>query len=331
MSSFLNFFLLITVTLLSSLHCTEVHHRVIKSSDSSSELIWNNQETMPFSEMIVSWSGQRPLHGLIKLSVSVRNNADWSPWFDYAVWGKSEQHLFNFQPYKDIDQFLKGKKSTGFRVRIEGHDGASIRSLRALHVSTTDPSTHHISTEIPSKSSRILDVPPVSQIALDHPDSTRICSPTSTAAAVSFLLNIPQVDPLSFAEKVREQISRIYGAWALNTAQASHTLGSAWYCYVARCSHLNQIIDQLNEGYPVVVSIQGPITGGARPYESGHLIVIRGYDAQQKKILCMDPGFPDNDATYVSYNVDDFLNAWKRRKGMAYMITKTLQHTSQRI
>jgi len=327
MSSFLNFFLLITLTFISSLQCTEVHHRVITSSDPSSELIWKKQETMPFSEMIVSWSGQRPQRGLIKISISIRDNADWSPWFDYAEWKSLEQHLFNFQPYKDIDQFLTGgKKATGFRVRVEAQNSASTSLLRALHVSITDPSIHQISPKIPTKNSRILDVPPVSQIALDHPDSTRICSPTSTAAAVAFLLNIPQVDPLAFAKKVQEHYSHIYGAWALNTAEASHQLGDSWYCYVMRCSHLDQIIDQLNKGYPVVVSIQGPITGGARPYESGHLIVIRGYDAQQKKLLCMDPGFPDNDATYVSYDVDDFLNAWKRRKGMAYMMTKTLPH-----
>lgn len=105
----------------------------------------------------------------------------------------------------------------------------------------------------------------------------------------------------------------------LNTAQASHKLGNPWNCFVARFTNFNQIVDQLRKGYPVVVSVKGPLKGSALPYESRHLLVVKGYDSKKQEVFCMDPAFSANELTHVTYALDDFLVAWGRRKGIAYV------------
>lgn len=325
MTSFLNILISCLACISFLIRGTELHHRFITPTERTSKIIeWKKSEVIPFQEILISWSGQRPTKGAYIISMSIYHHQKWSPWFPYAYWGCAEQHLYNLQANKDITAILNSTKATGFRIRVEAEEHANLKSFRALHVSLTDLSQHQLSSALPLHSSRVLAVPPVSQIALNHSDSTRICSPTSTAAVASYLASVP-INPLIFAEQVRESFSKIYGVWVLNTAQAAHALGAPWCCYVSRCKNLQQVVDQLNKNRPVVVSIQGPIPGGARPYEGGHLLVIRGYDAINKKVLCMDPAFPEDDETYVAYDVNDFLTAWKRRQGLAYMFRLVLK------
>lgn len=303
----------------------EVYHRPLQKNDyQTPEVIWTVQKTNPFDELLASWSGKRPKKGFFKFEISIYSNNRWSAWVPYAEWNSTQQHLYGIQSSRDIPNFLKGKQASGFRVRLTAHQGASLKSIRAVHVTTTDNRTHSIASHIPLSSSLLLNVPKFSQIALEHVDSTRICSPIATAAAVSYLASSEQLNLIEFMKSVFEPRAQLYGAWVLNTAQAAHELDNGWYCYVTRLNSIQAIIDQLNRKYPVVVSIQGPIPGSARPYESGHLLVIRGYDAINKKVLCMDPAFPTNDETYVAYNVEDFLTAWRRRNGLAYIFTKKL-------
>jgi hypothetical protein len=307
------------------LYGTELYHRVIKPSEhAETVLTWTQKNTIPFHEVIISWSGQRPARGAFVIEVSVCKKNEWSPWFSYMYWGASQQHAYKLEAYRKIQKFLGTTKGTGFRIRIKCQDGALLKTLRAVHACVTNLAQHKVLPELPTLIAQELCVAPISQIALNHVSSTRICAPTSTSVGVAFLMPGTVPNPLAFAERVCAGCSRIYGVWALNTAQAAHELGSPWYCYVARFSRVQQLINQLNQGYPIVVSIQGPIVGGARPYEAGHLLVVRGYDAVNKKVLCMDPAFSDNLATYVAYDSADFIAAWNRRKGMAYVFTQSI-------
>ena len=58
------------------------------------------------------------------------------------------------------------------------------------------------------------------------------------------------------------------------------------------------------------------------PYEEGHLIVVKGYDASKKRVLCMDPAYPTNAETNVEYPYEAFMDAWGRRRRLAYLFSK---------
>jgi hypothetical protein len=89
---------------------------------------------------------------------------------------------------------------------------------------------------------------------------------------------------------------------------------------VERLLDFEALYQQLDRGVPVIVSVRGPLPGSASPYAKGHLLVVRGYDASSQKVLCMDPAFPADEKTLVSYELSDFIQAWDRRGNLAYIL-----------
>jgi hypothetical protein len=75
----------------------------------------------------------------------------------------------------------------------------------------------------------------------------------------------------------------------------------------------------LKQGRPVVVSLKGSLPGTLLPYTSGHLIVIKGYDAATQHFLCMDPAFPSDEQTDVAYPWQALMQAWENRHYLAYL------------
>ena len=86
-----------------------------------------------------------------------------------------------------------------------------------------------------------------------------------------------------------------------------------------RMNGFADIYEQLTQGTPVIVSVRGPLIHSAAPYAQGHLLVVTGYDASAKTVFCMDPAFPSNQETNVSYPFSDFIEAWNRRGRIAYI------------
>ena len=54
--------------------------------------------------------------------------------------------------------------------------------------------------------------------------------------------------------------------------------------------------------------------------QSGHILVVRGYDSSKQEALYMDPGFHEDEQTYVTYPLTEFMKAWVRRSGLSYVI-----------
>lgn len=304
---------------------SEFRHVACVDRNDESQFIWEQVNVNPFDELILSWNANRPNEGNYLIQVSLLVD-EWSPWLNYAYWGAQDQYSFHeekqdLKSFQDAVEVSHGKKSTGFRVRVLAENGATLEGLSSLHACLTEVGLQKMEEGAREGISIDLDVPGLSQIALNDAKSMRICSPTSTTAALNYLKK-SSLNPLQFAEHVRDSAFDIFGNWVLNTAQASHELGPSWECYVAKFTSFNQIIDQLVKGTPVVVSIRGPLPGSALPYESGHLIVIRGYDSEKQAVLCMDPAFPTNAQTKVSYKLEDFLTAWNKRLRVAYIFNK---------
>ncbi len=189
--------------------------------------------------------------------------------------------------------------------------------LHALHVYTNGDKQAEPSQHYPSEAVH-LNAEGLSQMALKHPRNGSICSPTSTTAALRYLTQ-RAIDPLDFAAHTRDHGFDIYGNWILSAAQASAELGNDWNCWVERLDGFSDIHQRLLRGFPVVISIRGPLQGSALPYEQGHLIVVIGYSPQERRVLCMDPAFPSETETLVSYDLDDLMQAWSRRGRVAYL------------
>jgi hypothetical protein len=148
-----------------------------------------------------------------------------------------------------------------------------------------------------------------------------MCSPTSTSAVIQYLQGC-YIDPISFSSNVHDNAHDIYGNWILNTANAAAILGAGWHCWVQRLNGFDELYQQLEKRIPVVVSIKGPLEGAPLPYEEGHLIVVKGYDASKKCVLCMDPAYPTNTETNAEYPFEAFMHAWRRRRHLAYIFAK---------
>ncbi len=342
---------------------------------------WKVEDVSPFNELILSWNGDRPMHGTIDFFLSVKLE-EWSPWIHYASWGTTEQTSFNHtlkdcpvQVFQDTLNILDEKKATGFQVEIKSNENPSIRKL---HVFTNGDSKKEESDK--TFQSLLIPLKGISQMKLDHPRNRDLCSPTSTSCVIHYLapgklLNLEtavqgdkvmkdfelesltfggghsqkvkappivsdysskdcvnlspsaavfRLKPETFAEHVWDKGFNIYGNWVFNVAQASVELGNKWECWIERLEGFHRIIACLKERIPVIVSVRGPLAGSPSPYEHGHLLIVIGYDASQHTVICMDPAFPTDEETRVSYDFSDFMEAWNRRGRIAYIFSNFL-------
>lgn len=289
---------------------------------------WKEENLSPFDELMVSWNSIRPIEGKFLFYVSVKTD-QWSPWLLYASWGSDGQSSFlsttevtPVKSYQDALEIMEGKKATAFQVKIVTEGGANLSSIHGLHVYTNSDKFKELQKADPSLTSIYLKVPGLSQMALNHVRHADLCSPTSTTAVTRYLSNNYTIDPLFFAQEVWDSGFDIFGNWVFNVAQASTHLGDRWNCWVERLKGFNDIHSHINQGTPVIVSVRGPLPGSAQPYAKGHLLAVIGYDSLNKKVICMDPAFPTDGDTHVSYTLSDFVQAWSRRGNIAYIFTK---------
>lgn len=289
---------------------------------------WREESLAPFDELMISWNTPRPPRGNYLFYVSVKIDR-WSPWLLYASWGRDGQKSFKskteeppVQVYQDAVSILNSQKATGFQIKVTLDDRTTPVSIAQLHVYTNSDWTQAITQSQNYTASPQLELKGLSQMALNHPRNQDLCSPTSTIAVVRYLSNDNTIDPVYFASHVWDEGFDIYGNWVFNVAQASSSLGPIWSSWVERLSGFDPIYESLQAGLPTIVSVRGPLSGSALPYAKGHLMAVIGYDAQEKKVICMDPAFPSNEESLVSYDFADFMQSWQRRGKIAYVFKR---------
>ena len=284
--------------------------------------LWKEEEIAPFSELILTWNAFRPNRGSYSFHIRIKVEGAWSPFMLYACWGSNEQagsiHEagdFPVKVHQDAVLVLQKKKGEGFQIKVIPSGGADLQQIYGLHVYTNSEKTLQ---EALFEKKVVLDVKGLSQLCLDHPHSHSLCSPTSTTAVLRYLTK-KNLEPTSFAEKVWDRSLGIYGNWVFNVAESASHLGLKWDAWVERLHTFSDVYIQLQKGIPVIVSIKGPLKGSGTTGESGHLIVISGYDPSKNEVLCMDPGLPTDKETIVSFPLPEFMKAWERRGKIAYM------------
>lgn len=290
---------------------------------------WREENLPPFDELMLTWNAVRPTQGKFLFYVSLKTD-EWSPWLLYSTWGSDGQSSFDqtaqdspVKNFQDAVEVLNGKKATAFQVKIATEGSARLDSVYGLHVYTNGDRPKELQKFNSEVKPISLKVPGLSQMTVDHVRHKDLCSPTSTTAVTRYLSNNNAIDPVDFAQKVWDAGFDIYGNWVFNTAHAASLLGPQWNGWVERLNGFTPIYQSLEQGIPVIVSVRGPLPGGALPYAKGHLIAIIEFDPLNQKVLCMDPAFPTDAETHVSYHFSDFMEAWGRRGNVGYIFSKS--------
>ena len=287
----------------------------------------------PASQLIFSWNAHRPAHGHYAFYVQVRlqGSKRWSDWYKIAEWGNGVQRSFE-QLMQDDPSFcyVRLEAPNGFlvqecRLKIEAHDQASLIDVARVTISAVDyhqfVSEYGKGRRFSFPSVRLNHVPAFSQMESRHPERDRICSPTSLAMVVSYLLK-RYIDPTQFANGVYDDGLKSYGSWPFNVAYAFDLTGGRFYFAVTRLNSFAQLYSFLHKRLPVVVSVRGPLhtMPQGKTYADGHLLVVIGWDDVHKRVIVLDPAFETRQAVLHSYAIDDFLAAWERSYRLAYVV-----------
>jgi hypothetical protein len=302
-------------------------HEMRKNSHKQ-EVLFTQISIAPFTQLIFAWNAQRPQKGYFTFYAQVRD-AKTKRWYSYHKmidWGQSVQRShFNRSEGSAFHyarlELENWRKADGFRVKAVAHHHQDLGLLKGLIAATSDhtkfkpePWSEHAKG---LKSIMLKGVPKTSQILVDHPKADVLCSPTSMSMVIGSLKR-KKVDALSFADHVYDQGLNAFGNWSFNTAHAYEFCDHKVLFYPTRLSSFTSLYNILKNKIPAVVSVRGPLKDAPKPFEKGHLLVVIGWDAQKKQVICHDPAFDSDQAVLARYDVHEFIRAWERSRRMTY-------------
>ncbi len=293
-------------------------------------IAYASDKVKPFSQLIFSWNAMRPQEGHFRFMVQVRNKSTqrWGKWHTMVDWGASVQRSYSnndgkFARYNYVRFDLeRNHYADAFRIRACAVDGADLSLIKSFAVNVSNLrafiSERGKKSLYKLASTHVPEVPKFSQRLIDHPDSGGMCSPTSCSMITSYFKQ-EDVDPLAFAHNVYDQGLGVYGSWAFNVAHAYEKCEGKVLFAAARLASFKQLHQHLERGIPVVVSVRGLITGAPKTYDKGHLLLVVGFDAKERKVICHDPAWFSNEETEQRYPLDSFIRAWEASRRLAYI------------
>ncbi|MCP4583747.1 MAG: hypothetical protein GY839_19220 [candidate division Zixibacteria bacterium] len=292
------------------------------------------QANFGFDEILISWNyvADPVQQGGIYIVLSLSpNNTQWHD-FGYQIWGDIDSDSVGFASYpnsirdigyldEDIIRLKKHMRYYKFRAVLYP-DMARLGILDRISVCYTK--TNANIKEFNKHSPPVNDIEPI-KLAVPFksqhwlPDSIAglTCSPTS----LSMVLNYSGFDfpTIMVSEFVYDPHNDIYGNWPYNV-QAAYIL-SKRKSWVGRHNSFGELVDELNNGKPVVISIavKGDQTLSGAPYNQtdGHLIVVRGFD-NAGNVLVNDPAGDNIEEGMVTYDIDELTAVWTGHQGVAY-------------
>jgi hypothetical protein len=298
-------------------------------------VLFSRSSVAPFTQLIVSFNVERPTDGsfdfFLRVHIQGKNSQEWEPWNKIAAWSDSTQKsffskssavTFNYVRLEMNPVFLGDIYGDGFEVRVEKTKSASLDAVKGLFVCASNykefkPERPYLVTK-GLASVRVKRVPKKSQKLIDHPRIGALCSPTTLSMILEFLLQEP-IDPLETARNVYDEGLDVFGSWPFNMAYAFEKTRGRFFFYVARLSSFAQLHRMLSS-MSVGLSVRGAIKGARKNYPSGHFLVVVGYDAEKKQVICFDPAFDTLDKVEVAYDIAEFLPAWERSNRLIYCV-----------
>ncbi len=279
---------------------------------------WIIKDIPKTDRIVFSWKAQR-YDVPIKFSFSLLYDT-WTPPRVFCEWGKDEQKSFSyddplqrFQFFQD-ELLLLAMMPKKIKIEVLSLQNIKIPKFFASFVASDDLSLIH---EINTPSLQLCPKWHYSQIALNLPYSHRICSPMALINASSFFLKEEAFDIPEFIKGVYDKNFDIYGNWMLNTAHAA-ALFSDVEPKAQRLSSFEDVIQELSKGKPVIASISGQLSGAPLSYPHGHLLVIYGWDNEQKKVLCIDSAAESHERTLVEYDYIQLMESWSKKFRLCY-------------
>lgn len=293
------------------------HHRT--TFDTPQDLTGAVPSAGAFDEALISWDVRVPPGSAARLEARVARAGAWSDWMALAVRG--EPSLLpppvrtSGHDRVDVDLLLcqPAAEQLEWRVTTAGPGPVDLRSVWVT--TTRNGQGRPISTRKPAAIAH--PIPHRSQREGGDDLAGRLCSPT----AVAMVLASRGVDigVGDLAARVYDPEFDLYGNWLNNTLAA---------CELGVPMHTTRITDWaeaetfLRRG-PIVVSLRPfraeELHGAGYASDSGHLIVLRGFDARGG-VLVRDPAFSEPDQADRVYRRDQLTRLWLLdKRGTAYV------------
>lgn len=314
-----------------SVYRKKVEEAEVREAEQSNVFVFAKHNIPMFTQLLCSWNAVRPSKGHLVFYVQARNahTKKWGSWHRMLEWGDIQRSFATksdgFTKYVHVRLETEPLQlANAFRVKVVGAKGALLRNMKGLVVTTANmyqfkPEELRDERLNALSSVYVKQVPQISQIALNHPESNRICSPVSCTMLTQYLTGLP-IDPESFAKWSYDKGLKIYGSWPFNMAHAFEwSKGGNWF-YNTRLNSFTQLYGQLKRGLPVVVSVRGQLPNAQKSFPNGHLLVVVGWDAQSKEVLCHDPSASEHTHVLQRYSINEFIQAWERSRRLTYWV-----------
>ncbi|MEM8783295.1 MAG: C39 family peptidase [Planctomycetota bacterium] len=267
-------------------------------------------------------------------------SSGWSPWLDLDGWGETRgtgrDAETRFEAGKVVVDWIELDADTpahAYQVRVElvsfdtRHtiEPPASPAVRLLQVVASGPlderalATHDTRRPVDPASVRPIDhdVPYFRQARNGPALGPRTCSPTCTSMVLAYFGH--DVDPRLVSEAIYDRRYLLFGNWPRAAAYAG-TYGH--HATIDRFRAWQDLEKVLHAGSPVIASIrfeEGEFPSNRMRRTSGHLIVIRGLDANGDAIV-NDPAFDDGSGERVILKADELSRAWLGTGGIGYVI-----------
>jgi len=286
-----------------------------------------------FDGAVPSWIATTPPGTWISVQARARVGSTWTAWYRLGVWASGttdvRRHSFDGESdaYGEVatDTVLLGSAADAIRVRVTlfTADGSSSPTVERLTLALADRSMFG-ADEGGTAWGTILDVPGRSQML--YPDGGEVwCSPTSTSMLLAYWSartsdSALDVTVPAAASGTYDTVYGGNGNWPFNIAYAG-SLGLvgevAWF------SSMSDLEPLVARGIPVALSAAweaGDIDGAAISSTAGHLLVVRGFDADGN-VAVNDPAAATNAGVDRIYDRAQLAGAWLGGSGgVAYVL-----------
>lgn len=303
-----------------------------------------------FDELVASWNAETPAGTWIKVEMQARGGGRETKFYTMMTWasGDTDIRRASLSGQQSVDGDVSTdtfKRATGaapldsYRLRVtlyrrSGSDATP--SIRMLAAMVSSPFKHEIPSAFDGKPIQ-LQVPTLSQ-ELHAGEFPRYdgggeawCSPTSIAMVLGALGASPSDDELEkfpgpdYADPQVDFAARYTydwtykgaGNWPANVAYATRFGLDG---FVTRLRSLNEAQQFLAASIPLIASVNGELPGFLFGRTDGHILVIRGIDANGD-VITNDPAAMSNEQVRKTYRRADFERVWLGGSGgIVYVI-----------
>ncbi|MGH2480695.1 MAG: C39 family peptidase, partial [Ktedonobacteraceae bacterium] len=295
-----------------------------------------------FTTLVASWNATTPAGTWMEVHVRVLGSKGWTHWYNLPIWASDlstiNRHSVDGQSDKtgsvSTDTFFASPSATAYQLSLTlftTSPSVSLTLKRVGVIASYDSTS--FPTIAPDRSvwGTNLNVPQRSQMlpqyqGLGYGGGGEVwCSPTSTSMVMAYWSTV--LNQANLNQTVPDAAQGTYdftyqgtGNWPFNTAYSAEFGGM--HSFVTRMYSMSQIEQWIKAGVPIVISIafkSGQLPGAPINSSTGHLIVVRGFDASGN-VIVNDPAFSTDATVETTYNRADLQNVWlSGSNGTAYV------------